>query len=339
MSGATEELPMLPLLRGALDGLKVLEVSDLARYKEAIEAGHQIGWGYYFPYLLSRNLPGRSAVLLGYDRGSACVFLWRRQQRDERLELCVPPSPLDGKVLARCLERANDFNGDRKARILRIDGKDAGAVSRVGGLRVEQRRLQYLYAPRAYLNLAGNRFRTVRRNVAAVERLPDVQIQPYTTAHAPACRGLLRRWAETYRAANGDSGGAKTSARIIDLAGVLTAPDLAGEVVLLNGRLSAFTFGGEIRGGIGCLFETKSDAEVPGLAYFSRHRFLSKLERFVLVNDGSDAKRAGLRQLKDSFRPIEMHAEYRGFQRRRAATIVLARRARPAKGVSAAMRV
>ncbi|HSC16919.1 MAG TPA: hypothetical protein VLI71_17450 [Gammaproteobacteria bacterium] len=68
------------------------------------------------------------------------------------------------------------------------------------------------------------------------------------------------------------------------------------------------------------MFETKSDPEVRGLGYFSRLRFISKLEQFVLVNDGSDVGRAGLRQLKDSFRPIEMHAEYRGFQRAAAKT-------------------
>ena len=168
--------------------------------------------------------------------------------------------------------------------------------------------------------LAGNRFHTVRRNVAMVERLPDVQVLPYSAAHAPACRALLESWSGRYRETHGDGGGAATSARILELAERFAAPDLAGDVVLIGGRLAAFTFGGEIRRGIGCVFETKSDPEVRGLGYFSRLRFISKLERFVLVNDGSDVGRAGLRQLKDSFRPIEMHAEYRGFQRPAAKT-------------------
>jgi hypothetical protein len=32
------------------------------------------------------------------------------------------------------------------------------------------------------------------------------------------------------------------------------------------------------------------------------------------INDGSDAGRSGLRQLKSSLRPIDMHQEYRGSQ-------------------------
>ncbi len=321
MSRATHDVR----LDGALDGLKILDVSDLERYKQAIDAGHQIGFAYYFPYLLSHNRPGRSAVLICYDRGSLCVFLWRRRNHEERLDVCMPPAPMHLGVLERCLERANEFNLDRTAGILRIDAKDAGAVSQLRRLRLKQRRLQYLYAPSVYANLGGNRYRTIRRNIALVERRADVEVVPYSASHAAACRELLRQWAEQHRNEHGGQGGVGTSARTIELAGLLTAPDLTGEIVLLNGRLSAFIFGGEIRPGIGCVLETKCDLGVPGLGYFSRHRFLSKLEHFVLVNDGSDAGRAGLRQLKDSFRPIELHAEYRGHQRPTASTTTRSR--------------
>ncbi len=64
------------------------------------------------------------------------------------------------------------------------------------------------------------------------------------------------------------------------------------------------------------LFEAKSDTSVRGLSYFQRHSLLSKLRDFDLVNDGSDAGRPGLRQLKNNFRPVEMHVEYRGTQNR-----------------------
>jgi hypothetical protein len=316
MNAATmETIQIQPPTGGALDGLKPLEIADLARYKDALEAGRQVGWGYYFPYLYSKHRLERRAVLLAYDSGSACVFLWRRRRGKELLELCVPPAPLDGGVLRRCLERMNEFNGHRAGRVLRIDAKDATAVSKVLGMRVKQRRVQYLYAPQTYASLAGSRYHTIRRNVAMVERLPDVRVVPYGVEHAAACRALLESWSGRYRETHGDGGGAATSARALDLAERFGAPDLTGEVVLIGGRLAAFTFGGEIRRGIGCVFETKSDPEVRGLGYFSRLKFLSKLDGFVLVNDGSDVGRAGLRQLKDSFRPIEMHAEYRAFQR------------------------
>jgi hypothetical protein len=91
----------------------------------------------------------------------------------------------------------------------------------------------------------------------------------------------------------------------------LPAPDVTGQLVFVEGRLAAFAFGGEIRPGLACFFDAKSDPSVPGISYAHRRSFLLSLAAFERVNDGSDAGRPGLRQLKDSFRPVAMHAEYR----------------------------
>lgn len=302
-------------LTGALDGLKALDISDLARYKAAVEVGEQMGWGYYFPYLLSRNRPKRSAVLVTEDDGSMCVFLWHLRDSKPHVDLCVAPTPMNVAVLKRCLERANDFNGDFSARILRVDAKDTDAVSSIRHLHVRQRRMQYVYAPKTYADLSGRSYYTIRRNVALINSLPNIEVVPYSEAHAEACQALLQRWRRNYRETHATAGGVGMSRRAIDLAGVLPDTDVRGEVVFVDGRLSAFAFGGEIRPGLGCSFDRRSDPKIRGLSYFHFRSFLSTLQEFKLVNDGSDTGRAGLRQLKDSFRPVEMHAEYRATQR------------------------
>jgi len=304
-----------PETSGALRGLKILGLGDLARYKAAVEAGQQVGWGYYFPYLLSRNRPGRSAVLLTEDEGSICVFLWRDGDSGPRLDLYFAPIPVHLPALERCLERANEFNGDFSARILRIDTKDTDVLSGLRHLRVKERRLQYIYGPRSFADIGGRKLRTLRRQVALVEELPNVEVQSYATDHAEACHALLRRWRKDHRASHGSAGGVGTTGRALDLLGQLSETDLRGEVVLVNGDLAAFALGGEIRRGVGCFFDAKCDKDVPGLSYFHRRSFLLRMQEFDLVNDGSDTGRAGLRQLKDSFRPVEMHAEHIGTQR------------------------
>ncbi|HEX6852730.1 MAG TPA: phosphatidylglycerol lysyltransferase domain-containing protein [Candidatus Polarisedimenticolaceae bacterium] len=304
-------------LSGTLAGLKVLDDGDRDRYKAAVRAGEQTGFGYYWPHLLAQHRPGSSAVLVAEDGDSLCLFRWRVRDARARLDLYLPPLPPSLPVLARCLERANAFNGDRSARIVRIDEKDAGTLSEHDRLRLEPRRMQYLYRPETYLNLSGNNLRTLRRQVARVEGLSRVEVLPYSEEHAEDCRALLRRWRDRHRAAHGTEGGAGTARRALELAGRLREPDMRGEVILVDGRLAGFAFGGEIRPGVGCFFEAKSDEDVPGLAYFQRRSFLLRLRDFDLVNDGSDAGRPGLRQLKDSLRPARMHAEYRGIQRRR----------------------
>ncbi|MGH8223910.1 MAG: phosphatidylglycerol lysyltransferase domain-containing protein [Woeseiaceae bacterium] len=304
-----------PELAGPLEGLKRLDVDDLPAYRAAVDAGGQCGWKYYFPYLLSLNRQGRRGALYARDEGSACVFVWQIRNSRPRLDVFVAPAPMNVPVLRRCIERANDFNGDSSARVMRIDAKDADAVT-VAGLRVRPRKRQYLFSPGAYTDLGGKQLYTIRRNVSQIERLSDVEVMPYTTAHRDDCYALLQQWKEEHRGKHDTLGGVGVSRRAIALAGLVPENILRGEVIFIDGRLAAFAFGGEIRPGLACFFERKCDEAIRGLSYFQLRSFLLKLGDFEYVNDGSDAGRPGLRQFKDSFRPAGMHGEYRARQRR-----------------------
>ena len=311
---AGHDVSEVTLRTGRLQGLKMLEVADLPRWRRAVEDARASGYGYYFPFVLAHQRPGRSAVLTAEDSGCLCAFILRDEERRPRLDLFLPPMPMDVGVARRCLERANDFNRDRSARILRIDANDAERMASIPGLSVRERRSQYLYAPRAFGDLAGGKYRTLRRHVSSVRQLRGLEVVPYDDRYAGACRTLLDRWSARHRAAFGTSGDVGMSKRGLALAGVIPAPDLSGELVLLDGRVVSFAFGGELRSGLGCFFEGKTDLDVAGLTYFQHYSFLSKLDALELVNGGSDARRAGIRQLKDSLRPVAMHVEYRGSQ-------------------------
>jgi hypothetical protein len=308
-----ERVDPLPVT-GACEGLEILDLPDLPRWKSALERGRESGYGCYFPFILAHQRPRRSTLLIAEDAGCLCVFIRRDRKRGSHLDLFLNPIPMDVGVARRCLDRANDFNRDRSARILRIDGNDAALAARVPGLSVRERRKQYLFAPHAYADLRGGKYETLRRHLARLRRLPDLEVVPWSDRFAGDCRALLLRWSERHRNTFGTSGGAGTSSRELDLADVLSAPDLTGEVVLLGGRLVAYCLGGEIRPGLGCFLDAKSDLDVAGLGYFQRYSFYTSHSEFDRINDGSDARRAGIRQLKDSLRPAAMHLEYSGEQ-------------------------
>lgn len=310
----------------ALAGLRRLQFADLKTYKSCISAAGQMGFGYYFPYLLCRNREEDCAVLLGEDEGSVCVFLRRYRQSRLHLDLLLAPAPMNLSVLQRCLERANDHNGHYGATVMKIDEKDVDQLSALRNLRVVKRKEQYIYAPRSFTEIRGNRFRTLRRNVAMAEALPNLEVLPFTAEHTRGCLRLVRRWHRRHRHNNGQA--ARTAARVIGLADALPDLDLRGEVIFVDEKLSAFSFGGELRPGLGCFVEAKSNLRIPGLSYFQRLHFLRGLSEFELVNDGPDAGQAGLRQLKDSFRPVKMHIEYRGYQQPGLLRRVLKRGAR-----------
>ena len=306
---------MKPELTGALDGLKIADISDLASYKRAITDGEQMGFAYYFPGLLSYNRPGRCALLLVEDEGSVCVFRWTAGDVKPKLEIQVAPAPMKTKVLQRCLERANDFNHDLSARVLKIDAKDADIVASAPTLRVNERKSQYLYEPHAFAEISGGKYRTLRRNVARVEAIDTLQVLPFSATHSEACLKLLQKWRKHHRATHDTMGGVGTSRRILELATRFEQPDLQGEVMFIDDKLVSFAFGGEIHPGYAAFLEAKCDFEIQGLSFYQRYSFMSRLKNYKLVNDGPDVGRAGLSQLKNSLRPVGMHAEYRAIQK------------------------
>jgi hypothetical protein len=305
-----------PELPGALDGLTLLNVTDRQRFKHAVEQGQQVGWAYYFPYLLSRsgNKLNSSALLCTEDAGSMCIFRWSVKESRPRLDLYLAPTPMNGAVLQRCLERANDFNGDYSARVERIDAKDADIAAASSGLRLRARLKQYIYSPTGLADLGGRNFRTLRRYVNRVGGLANLEVLPYSNSHAEACQALLRKWGINHRETHSDSGGMKISRRALEHLPLFSEPDVRGEIILIDDRLVGFAFGGEIRPGFASFFEAKNDASVQGLSYFQRHSFLSKLSDFDFVNDGSDVGRPGLRHIKNMLRPVSMLVIYRGTQ-------------------------
>jgi hypothetical protein len=297
----------------AMNGLKRLSQDDYADYAAALEVSRPTGSSYYLPGLLAYQRRGRREILIDQDEGSICLYRWESKQGKRRLDIYLAPTPMNTDVLKRSLERVNEYNQDRSARLLRIDAKDVAEVSSVG-LRVRKRREQYLFLPENYLDLSGKALYTVRRNCTRVEKLYDVRVETFTPAYAESCHALLERWRVEHRERHGGAGGYGYSKRIIDLAGKLPESALTGQVVLIEDVVVAFSFGGNIHSGMACSFERKCENHFNGLTYFQLRNFLLHLNGYQYVNDGSDAGRAGLKQLKDSFRPVEMHAEYRGYQ-------------------------
>ena len=301
--------------QGELDELIPATWQQHEFYTLAVEDTRPSGFYYYYPALLAYQRRDRRTILLHEDAGSLCVYRLQTDGESQRLELYLAPKPMNADVLKRCFQRVNDFNGDRKARIMRIDETDALAIT-AAGYRVRERYQQFIFSPDNYQQLAGKSLYTVRRQVTRTEKLGEVQVKSYSSEeHKEDCRDLLRRWGKEHREKHGTTGGVAYTRNILDLADKLPERMISGQVVLINGKLCAFSFGGSIHSGLACSYERKCDTSVAGLTYYQLRKLLLHLGDHKLVNDGSDANRPGLRQLKQSFRPVSMHQEYRGYQK------------------------
>jgi hypothetical protein len=298
---------------GALEGLVRATIKRYRHYAKLIETGQPTGSSYYYPGLLVYQRKNRRAILLDEDEGSVCVYRWQVERDKPRLDLYLAPNPMNRSVLKRCIERANDFNEDTTARILRVDRKDAKAVASVG-FKLRKRRAQFLFSPSNYADLSGSNLRTVRRNVAAISELSNVEIRRYQKDDADACQELLSGWIESHRDTQSTTGGQGYAQRMIQLVGKLPDEVLTGQVVLIDGKLVGYSFGGAIHSGLACYYDTKCNQNIKGLTYYMRRSFLLEMKQYPLVNDGSDVGREGLNQIKQSFRPVSINQEYRAYQ-------------------------
>ncbi|GAB6043523.1 hypothetical protein [Endothiovibrio diazotrophicus] len=297
-------------------GLQPLRVEEMAAHKHALEAGGQWASAFYYPFLLSVDRsPKRSVVWSGEPGGRALFVL--SGGKHPRLDLFAPPLPADPASLARALELANDYNGDRSARVYWIDQQDLSAVREVAGLRERFREEEYLYRPADYADLSGGAFRTLRRNLSRVEALDGLAVAPFRAEDSTDCLALLDEWERGQGRKYASLRDRGYNRACIELAPQLPDTDLRGEVIRIDGQLRAFAFGGELRAGLGVFFIAKADPQVRGLSYFQRYHFLSAMAECPLVNDSSDMGSEGLRQLKRSLRPAAMHALYNARQERR----------------------
>jgi hypothetical protein len=296
-----------------LSGLVRASTKRYAHYAKIVEVGQPTGSSYYYPGLIVYQRKNRRAILLDQDDGSVCIYRWQVSKDKPRLDLYLAPKPMNRSVLRRCIERANDFNSDQTARILRSDQKDIDIVSSLG-FKLQKRRQQFLFSPSDYRDLNGTKLKTVRRNIATINDLSGVEVRRFQTSDRDACHKLLNTWVDTHRDRQETSGELGYAHRMIKLAGKLPEKVLMGHVALIDGKLVGYSFGGSIHSGLACYYDTKCDPTIKGLTYFMRRNFLLEMSDYPLVNDGSDGGRESLNQIKQSFRPVAMHQEYRGYQ-------------------------
>jgi hypothetical protein len=292
----------------ALAGLAPIGLEDAGHFTAAAEAGKAVSWSHFFPYLHLSGRPASGRRLLHEFHGeSALVYRVERKGEGERLSLLLAPFPFSLPALRHASERMRSFNGRRGARIVRMQQDEALRVARAG-FEVRHHSDEYIYDADAVRSLQGSAFATLRRKIA---RYADgaAAVRPYRTADEPACRALLDAWRADLRQMGVIVGPYNRYTRAC-LAGHdgFAPTQLVGQVVEVEGEIAAFSFGGAITPTHASVFITVADRRHPGLAYFQRKSLIDGLSAYRHFNDFNDSKRAGLMQMKRSFRPAAMHS-------------------------------
>lgn len=311
MPGATPPLPTPATIPTPLAGLRRLELHDLPAYKERLAAEPQrLAWQYYFPFLYLFSLTAKSEeFLVAEDAGSLCIYRHNLTPHGWRLHLAFLPMPMDTAVLARCLERARDYNRGRTD----IRWVDAGDLDRVRGLpgcTVQPAESEYLFSARRLDPPHGAACKNLRKNLSRFQGQYDHELRVYRPADTAGCLALLDDWTRSQGGKYDRILYERYTRDCLEQAHLFPPADLFGLVVEIDGRIRSFGFGGEMRPGLGNVFITYSDPDIRGLNYFLKYQLIMAMQHHELINSGR-ADSPGIQYAKESFCPVRMHEVYR----------------------------
>ena len=302
--------------KALLVGLREITPQDQTLFNEAVAAANVTGWTYFFPYLQLHGSASPKERLL-FEEADGSILLYRHKRRNgwPILSLLAPPFPWSEALMKRGMERSAAFNADGRGRIARVSEDQLAEVARLG-YDIRHNMDEYIYDPALVLEASGKGFTTLRRKLAKLKR-PEISLHPYSPKDAEACEALLDSWLETMGNRNVQIGPYRRYARKALHASEDFGDQLKGEIIVIDDKIAAFSFAGWTDETNGCLFITVSDHTYPGLAYLQRYSIMGQFDGITQFNDGTDAGRDGMKQMKRAFRPVRIHAVYSARTQRR----------------------
>lgn len=294
----------------ALRDLTLIRPEHLSIFQAAAEDSKAKSYRYYFPRMLFNGSRSTRLLLFEFsEKSSLVLFSLHKLQSRLELRLYYPPFPFDSPALERAKERMRDFNNGRRCRIESVQEQDAPILER-HSFSMEFRESEYIYDRAAVAELQGSQFSSLRKNLVVANRL-GFTARRFVAADGPACLALYNKFCAQLSAKGIEPKGRRSMATHLSRGAQLPETCLRGEVFEVDGAIRGYSFGGPINRRVGCVNVAVADHELPGLAYAMRHRMLSDFPELSLFNDSIDSNRAGLRQMKLRFRPVELHQTYK----------------------------
>lgn len=295
-----------------LAGLSHIAMADQDIFVSALAQRCQRTYLHFFPFLHSFARAPNQPLLWEKVVGSICVYMLTNMHKVPNLRLYLPPFPFNSDALKWAEDRQRNFNGTAQCTIVWAD-QTSGPELMERGYRLAFRESEYIYDGDLVRAAEGSNFSRLRKNLSRVSRLEALTIRDYRPDDQAACLDLLVRWRKRRNDQGLETEGYGYTRRIVEHASEFRNGLLRGEVAVINDRLVGFTFGGQVTPTMDCIFIAISDHDIASLGYTLRHSFVSNGPQKKLFNDGEDGGNLGIREVKSSFRPVEMVHLYRAY--------------------------
>lgn len=269
--------------------------------------------------------------------GSECtfsfMFMWRKSygiawtveddylcisgRHDGVVYVLAPYGAPDPASWGTVLNKMRDwFDAQGRPFLMRGVPKDGLAILEQvwpGGFQAvpERNAFDYVYNARDLIELKGAKYRNKRNHINQFRKYcPQYEYQPLTAALVSSCIACEEEWC-CQRDCDSDPSLAVERDAIMELLTNFGRLDYQGGVIMIAGKVVAFTLGEQLNADTAVIHVEKADPDIPGLytainQEFCRHAW----QNMRFINREEDMGLPGLRKAKLSYHPVKMVERY-----------------------------
>jgi hypothetical protein len=223
----------------------------------------------------------------------------------------IGPSPR-ADLCRRLLSWLRETRGVSDPYLGRADGRLRQELTAEGGFieAADRDQFDYVYQTADLINLAGRNYQQKRNHLNNFQRIHRHIYEPMTPDHLEACLNLAHEWCEIRRCED-DLNLMDEWEAVKEALAHFQDLGLEGGVVLVEGRLEAFTVGEKLNAETVVIHLEKANPEFRGLYAAINQSFLENTwQDTPWVNREQDLGEPGLRKAKLSYQPHHMEEKF-----------------------------
>ena len=216
-------------------------------------------------------------------------------------------------AITKVLRAAEENRGDKKFMFVVVEKSFADELANYPhakfDITADRDNFDYVYLAQDLINLSGRKFHGKKNHLNAFRKeYPDAVYLPITEAIIPKCREELNIWSETHKRANPDDPFiGYEQAAIHEIFDHFDAFKLKGGAILIGDKVAAFTFGERLNSDTAVIHVEKADSNVRGIYAAINQSFVAnEWSEMTYINREEDMGIDGLRQAKESYRPVKL---------------------------------
>ena len=225
--------------------------------------------------------------------------------------ICEPEKMQD--AITKILRVAEEQRGDKKFMFVVVEKIFADELARYPhakfNITAERDRFDYVYLAQDLINLSGRKFHGKKNHLNAFHKeYPDARYVSITEEIIPKCREELNSWYETHRRDNPDDVFiCYEQAAIHEIFDHFDKFKLKGGAIMIDDKVVAFTFGERLNSDTAVVHVEKAAPDIRGVYAAINQNFVEhEWSDMIYINREEDMGVDGLRQAKESYRPVKL---------------------------------